>query len=113
MSTKIKILKLIYMIFIIFILINTIIAPSTFAFGNFTGPRTKFGATALKLAVAGSEVGVSGYFIIKLTLTGIQYFTASAVSEKVDNRNKMKWTLLYGVLALLGLFLFSYAVGLR
>ena len=109
-----KIIKFIYICFIIFTLINMTITPVALAVNNATPRRlTKVGATIVKGLIAFSEVLVFGYFVIRFTITGIQYFTATAVTEKTVSRNKMKWTFIYGVLALLGMYLFSYAVGLN
>lgn len=113
MNIKIrKLLKFIYVILVLFIIMNMYMQTSVFAIGNFQGPKTALGATILKGFVVASQIAVSGFFIIKFTLTGIQYFTAAAASDKAENRNKLKWTLLYGVLAYLLMFLFARVVGL-
>ncbi|MBR1540345.1 MAG: hypothetical protein IJ629_04160 [Clostridia bacterium] len=106
-----KFIKCTYTVLVMFILINMIVVSPTFAFGN-TIVKTRVGATILKTLIAVSEVAVSGYFIIRFTITGIQYFTVVAATDKAEMRNRMKWTLLYGVLAFLAMYLFSYAVGL-
>lgn len=109
-----KIIKCLYICFIIFVLINITITPFAFAANN-TSPRklTRFGATLVKGLIAFAEVLVFGYFVIRFTITGIQYFTVTAASEKAAKKNQMQWTFVYGVLALLGMYLFSYAVGLK
>lgn len=110
MKNKIKNLyKLVISIITIFIFTNFNIIPESFAAGGAFHPVI---ATIIKGAITFIEVLVAGYFTIRFTITGIQYFTATAVSDKLEKRNKLYFTLLYGVLAYLGIFLFSYAVGL-
>lgn len=104
-------IKLICSIIAIFMIVNINIIPQSFAGGN-TTPLPAPIATFVKVVITGAQVLAAGYFTIRLTLTGIQYFTATAASDKVEQRNRMYWTLFYGVLAYLGIFLFSYAVGL-
>lgn len=69
-------------------------------------------ATVVKGFIVAVQIIVTGFFTIKFTIVGIQYFTASAAQEKAENKKKVKWTLYFGVLAYLSIFLFSYAVGL-
>ena len=114
-------IKLVYICLVVFLLMNSFIMSSSFA-ANFTnsafriqdGPKTKLGATALMLLIRVAQVGVAGYFTISLTITGIQYFTVASVSpdEKAKTKNKLMWTFIRGVLAYLGIYLFSYAIGL-
>ena len=76
-------------------------------------PKTKLGATIGKTLVAVVEVFIAGFFSIKFAITGIQYFVSVSASEKADNKNKLFWTLCFGVLAYLVVYIFSYAFGLN
>ena len=113
MNTTInKILKQLYVIVVLFVLINVIMILPTYALGEKIEPKTEAGAVILKLLVIGTQVAVSGWFIIRFTINGIQYFISVVAEEKAAKRNNMKWTLVYGVLAFLAMYLFGYAVGL-
>ena len=118
MNSKIKNkIKLIYIILVLFVLINIIIQIPVLAASKPTntaivGPKTKLGATVLEIVLGTTQIAVSGFFIIKLTIVGIQYFTAVGAGEKVEQKNRIKWTLMYVVLAFIALYLFSLVVGL-
>ena len=112
-------MKLIYTFFVIFILMNIFITAPTFAQSNtggtsdFAGPSTTLGATILKLIIVSVKVIAIGYFVIRLTINGIQlFFIASTAQDKADNKNNLKWTFIYAVGALLGIELFSIAMGI-
>ena len=115
MNNKIeKILKFIYSFFIIFILINIFLIPENFALenvginGTIPGPI----ATIAKIIIGLAQVLASGYFVIALTADGISYFTAVAASDKAENKNKIARTLFFALIAFVGMYLFSHAIGL-
>ena len=115
MNSKIrKLIKFIYSFIIMFLIINMFIISNVFAagVGNMPGPQTKVGQTVVKTAFVASQVLVSGYFVIRLTILGIKYFIAVSADEKAANKNRLTWTLVCGVIAYLAIYLFSYAVGL-
>ena len=116
MNNKVrKLIKIVYSIFIIFILVNIFINPQVFASNISIGNKDPVPgpvATVVKTAFAFSQVFVSGWFIIKFTIAGIQYFTAVAATDKADNKNKMKNTLFLAVITYLGIFVFGKVLGL-
>ena len=107
-----KMVKLLYTCFIIFTLINGIMVSSALAANTAVqGNLTRFGATIVKGLIVFAEVFVAGYFIIRFTIAGIQYFTVSAAQEKAASKNRMAWLLFCGVLAISGMYLLSYLTG--
>lgn len=115
MNNKIeKILKFIYSFFIMFILINIFLIPENLALNNvgISGNISSPVATFAKAIIGLAQVLVSGYFVILLTMNGISYFTAVAASDKAENKNKIGRTLFFALITFLGMYLFSYAIGL-
>ena len=108
---KILIIKLLCTIFIVFFLINSfkIFVPITNADG--IDDLTTADATVIEILIASSQVIVIGFFTIKFTYTGIQYFTSVAASEKADCKNRLKNTLLLAVITILGMRIFGILVG--
>lgn len=109
-----KIIKLIYSIFIIFILINIFLDTQVFA-SNIKLSGTPVAApiaTIFKTCIAAAQVLVSGFFVIKFSISGIQYFTAVSASDKADNKNRMKNNLFLGVITFLGMYVFGKVLGL-
>ncbi len=115
-----KILKMLYIIFVIFILINIFMSTLSYASGGGSSttynvqakPVHKTIATIAKTAIAVTQVAVSGFYIIRFSIVGIQYFTTVAASEKAACKNRMMWTLLFGVLTYLGMFAIGKVLGL-
>ena len=110
-----KLIKLIYSIFVIFILVNIFINTQAFASNIAIGNKAPVAgpiATVVKTMFALAQVFVSGWFVIKFTIAGIQYFTSVAATDKADNKNKMKNTLFLAVITYLGIFVFGKVLGL-
>lgn len=114
----VELIKFIYVVFVLFIIINIFVeSPTSVAVGELItktsdGTLKTVEATFLRVALTVAQISVSGWFTIKFTLVGIQYFTAQAASDKADLRKKLRNTLILGVLAVLSMFLFGYAVGI-
>ena len=101
-----KINKYIFVILIVFVLINIMISPVVFAdetrttnfFCSVNGYRvlgsgeekttkeltTEVGATAFMILLRGLQIIGTGFFVIRFTIFGIQYFLTAAVQEKAD-----------------------------
>lgn len=113
-----KIFKMLYIIFVIFILINIFMSTMSYATGGGTTYNIKASkvnvtiATICKVAIAVTQVAVSGFYIIRFTIVGIQYFTTVAASEKAACKNRMMWTLLLGVLTYFGMIVIGKLLGL-
>ena len=59
------------------------------------------------------QIIVSGWFVIRMTMIGISYFSSVAVAEeKAKGKQQFAFTLFCGIVAFLGMYLFSKAVGL-
>ena len=107
MNNRIK--KLIISFLFIFI-IN--ISISSFCFAA-SGSVPVLVQTLCKATIGVFEIIVSGWFVIRMTLIGISYFSAVATSkEKAEGKKKFAFTLFCGIVAYLGMYLFSKAVGL-
>jgi len=113
MSLKMrKTVKLLYTCLILFIIINGImVTPALAANTAVRGGLTRFGATVVKGLIVFAEIFVTGYFLIRLTLAGIQYFIATAATDKAASRNRIRWLLFCGALAISGMYLLSYLTG--
>ena len=103
-----KRIKFIYKILSAFLIINVLFTPLTFA----AFQMAAFPATVVKILVVASQILVVGFFIVRLTLLGIQYFIAVAAQDKAVSKEKIGVTLFWGVIAVLAMRLFLYALGL-
>ena len=107
-----KIVKLIYAISIVFLIFNVFINNSVFATsgGSNTkqfGPLPKELATVCKAIITFTQIFVTGAFTIRLSVLGIQYFTAVGADLKAANKRRMAWTLLIGVITILAIWIFG------
>ena len=75
-------------------------------------PVVRFAATVAKILIVGAQIAVAGYFTVRLTIIGIQYFTTVAAYEKAANKNRMLWTLLEAALSYIGILVFGKIIGL-
>ena len=116
MNNKLKkLLEFLYYFLIIFILINIFLIPETFAISNsitISSNVPGWAATLAKIIIGFVQVLASGYFVIILTMNGISYFTAVAASDKADCKGKISRTLFFALITFLGMYLFSYVIGL-
>ena len=76
-------------------------------------PVDKVTATVAKSIIGVAQILVSGYFVVKITMLGISYFSVVATAaEKAQVKNRFAWTLFFAVVAYLGMYLFSVGLGL-
>ena len=69
--------------------------------------------TICKIIIGIAQIIVSGWFVIRMTMIGISYFSSVAVAEeKAKGKQQFAFTLFCGIVAFLGMYLFSKAVGL-
>ena len=107
-----RLLKLIYSIFIIYIFLNIFFVTESFGSIKTLNPVNGFFATIFKVIIVFSQVAVSGFFIIRFTVHGIEYFCNSTPKGKEASKHGMQWTLIYGVITLVAMSLFSKIMGL-
>lgn len=107
-----KISKILILFLIIFIFINISVDYQCFA-TNGVKPVDKVTATVAKSIIGVAQILVSGYFVVKITMLGISYFSVVATAaEKAQVKNRFAWTLFFAVVAYLGMYLFSVGLGL-
>lgn len=108
-----KISKILILFLIIFIFINISVDYQCFATNSKLQPVDKVTATVAKSIIGVAQVLVSGYFVVKITMLGISYFSVVATAaEKAQVKNRFAWTLFFAVVAFLGMYLFSVGLGL-
>ena len=108
-----RLLKLIYSIFIIFIFLNMFFVTESFGSIKTLQPiKNELLATILKGIIVFSQIIVSGFFVIRFTVHGIEYFCNSTPKGKESSKHGMEWTLIYGVITLVAMSLFSKIMGL-
>ena len=106
---NIRVKKLLKSFLFIFI-INILISPFCFAAGTKAPAILQ---TICKAIIAVAQIFVSGWFVIRMTLIGISYFSGVATSnDKAKGKQQLAFTLFCGIVAFLGMYLFSKAVGL-
>ena len=106
-----KIIKLIYIISIVFLIFNVFVNNSVFATGGNTAQQQwdlpEELATPLKAVIVFVQIFITGAITIKLSLLGIQYFTAVGADVKAANKRKIVWTLIIGAIVILGIWIFG------
>lgn len=110
-----KVIKILCAIIIVFLVINIFSVLPVSADNAADRLKKNQGiATFIKVAVVTTQILVTGFFTIRITILGIQYFTTASYTpaEKNEVRNMMHKTLGYAVLAFVTLSFFSYAFGL-
>ena len=74
--------------------------------------RTAFFPTTIMIVVRSAEILGTGFWILRLTLVGIQYFIESSVQEKVNQRAKIRRTLIFAVLWFVLAYLVEFMLAL-
>lgn len=109
--------KILYIFIIIFLMINLLLPyfgyagnSPTGSVGNTASALPRPVATVVKGGIVSAQVILAGVFVIQLTVIGIQYFIVVAASEKASLKNRFFTVLIYGSVAMLGLFLIINAI---
>ena len=117
-----KTVELISSLIIIFVLINFLVVIPVFAdtttelVGNVAGGTIKIDnkniATGVKFVAAVAQVGVIGYFSIRLAVVGIRYFIATTADEKNAKRTAIERTFFWAVIGIGLMYVILYFLGL-
>lgn len=115
MNSKMKkVMKIISAIVVILALMAILTTPVLAESGGSGGGQRGFHVvvdTIGKFLVRFARVLVTGWFVIRVTWEAIRYFSATSINEKTAKKNNLQRVIIFGTLAILGMYLVSYFLG--